>query len=171
MNSTPPTDWLDACLTKLPAARVTVFGDFCLDAYWLIDDGEPEVSVETALGVHRVRTQRYSLGGAGNVAANLVDLGVGQVRAVGLIGDGPQVTLDFLVLNRAGQKLAASGYDRQWVVQLVSRAGGHVRDHLQRSSAHQFLLCRLELAVDFREPLDQTVGLLAIVGVHQHAAQ
>jgi rfaE bifunctional protein kinase chain/domain len=80
-------DWLDGILQRIPVGRVAVFGDFCLDAYWLIDGDESELSVETGLPVRRVRQQRYSLGGAGNVVANLADLSVGQVQAVGLIGD------------------------------------------------------------------------------------
>ena len=88
MNSSgSQKNWLEACLAAIPKARVTVFGDFCLDAYWLIDPDEGELSIETGLPVRRVRRQRYGLGGAGNVVANLVDLGVGQVRAVGLVGD------------------------------------------------------------------------------------
>jgi rfaE bifunctional protein kinase chain/domain len=77
----------ESIFNRLPASRVAVFGDFCLDAYWMLDTGEPEFSVETGLPVRRVRRQRYSLGGAGNVVANLVDLGVGAVDAVALIGD------------------------------------------------------------------------------------
>ena len=73
-------------LEMLSHTRVTVFGDFCLDAYWHLDESEQELSVETRLPVRRVRTQRYSLGGAGNVAANLIDLGVREVRAVGAYG-------------------------------------------------------------------------------------
>jgi len=80
-------NWLEKCLEAIPGARVAVFGDFCLDSYWLIDADESELSVETGLPVRKVRSQRYSLGGAGNVVANLVDLGVERVRAVGLIGD------------------------------------------------------------------------------------
>lgn len=87
--------WLEHCLARIPRGRITVFGDFCVDAYWDLDQGdqgdqgEPEISIETGLAVRRVRQQRYSLGGAGNVAANLADLGVGTVRAVGVIGSDP----------------------------------------------------------------------------------
>ncbi len=81
------SDWLEGVLAAIPRARVTVFGDFCLDAYWLIDPDQSELSVETGLPVRRVREQRYSLGGAGNIAANLAALGAGQVRAVGLVGE------------------------------------------------------------------------------------
>ena len=80
-------NWLDAALEAVGGAKIAVFGDFCVDAYWLIDTSEEELSVETGLPVRRVRRQRYSLGGAGNVVANLVDLGVGQVRPIGLVGD------------------------------------------------------------------------------------
>jgi len=83
----PAESWLETSLAHARKARVAVFGDFCLDAYWLLDADEDERSVETGLPVRRVRRQQYSLGWAGNVVANLVDLGVEHVRAVGLIGD------------------------------------------------------------------------------------
>ncbi len=79
--------WLDECLSQIPRARVAVFGDFCLDAYWLIPADDREVSIETGLPVHRVKAQRYSLGGAGNIVANLSALSVAAFRAVGLIGN------------------------------------------------------------------------------------
>jgi len=80
-------DWITRALDAAGRARVTVFGDFCLDAYWILDPDESELSVETSLPVRRVRQQRYGPGGASNVLANLVDLGVGEVRAVGLVGE------------------------------------------------------------------------------------
>jgi len=71
---------------RFPDAKVTVFGDYCLDAYWEIDENVLENSLETGLPVRRVKRQRYSLGGAGSVVANLVQMGVGSVRIVGLRG-------------------------------------------------------------------------------------
>jgi rfaE bifunctional protein kinase chain/domain len=88
----PPHDhptWLVDALAALPALSVTVFGDFCLDAYWRLDAGHSELSIETGLPVQRVLQQRYGLGGAGNVVANLIDLGVGRVRAIGVVGTDP----------------------------------------------------------------------------------
>jgi rfaE bifunctional protein kinase chain/domain len=79
-------DWLEACLSGISAANVAVFGDFCVDAYWDYDARDAEVSVETGLPIRRVREQRYSLGGAGNVAANLAALGVRRVSVVGVVG-------------------------------------------------------------------------------------
>ena len=87
MTDKGPTDWLEPILATLPRARVAVFGDFALDAYWTIDPDRSELSVETGLPVQRVSGQRYSCGGAANVAVNLCSLGVGSVRAVGMLGD------------------------------------------------------------------------------------
>jgi rfaE bifunctional protein kinase chain/domain len=78
--------WLELALAPLPKLHVAVLGDFCLDAYWQLDTCETELSIETGLPVRRVRRQRYSLGGAGNVVANLIDLGVGRVQAIGVVG-------------------------------------------------------------------------------------
>jgi len=80
-------DWAPRALDAAAGARVTVFGDFALDAYWAVDPDDTELSVETHLPVRRVRRQHYSLGGAANVAANLIALGVSSVRAVGMVGD------------------------------------------------------------------------------------
>ena len=79
--------WAQLALDMAARARVTVFGDFALDAYWAIDPDESELSVETSLPVRRVRGQHYGLGGAGNVVANLLALGAAEVRVVGMAGD------------------------------------------------------------------------------------
>ena len=63
-------------------AKIAVFGDFCLDAYWDIDEESSELSLETGLPVRRVKTQRYSLGGAGCVP----DSDGGWLRARGRTG-------------------------------------------------------------------------------------
>ena len=87
LSARPPREWLEPLLEALPAARVAVFGDFALDAYWMVEGDSGELSLETGLPVVRVRSQRYAPGGAANVVANLRDLGVGRVRAVGVLGD------------------------------------------------------------------------------------
>ena len=77
----------DELLNRMADCGVVVIGDFCLDAYWTLDSEASEVSVETGKPAHAVRSQSYSLGGAGNVVQNLVDLGVGRVHAIGVVGD------------------------------------------------------------------------------------
>ena len=83
---TADSRWLDELLLRLPSGRVAVFGDLFLDAYWMLDTAPSEKSVETGLDAYRVRTQRYSPGGGGNVAVNVAALGVRHVELIGLAG-------------------------------------------------------------------------------------
>lgn len=83
------TEELKGLLSRLEECSVGVIGDFCVDAYWDLDTGAPELSVETGKPTEAVRTQRYSLGGAGNIVANLSALGVGRICAFAVIGDDP----------------------------------------------------------------------------------
>ncbi len=106
MRHDDPT-WLKDALAGLPGLSITVFGDFCLDAYWQLDAGRVELSLETGLPVQRVRQQRYSLGGAGNVVANLIDLGVGQVRAIGVVGTDPYAAELMRLLRERGADVDA----------------------------------------------------------------
>lgn len=78
---------IEKLLTDIKKSRIAVFGDFTLDAYWFIQDEEQELSVETNQPICRVNEQKYSLGGAGNVVANLAALEVDKIYALGLIGD------------------------------------------------------------------------------------
>ena len=82
-------EFLKEVLGRITAAKIIVVGDFCLDAYWFIDESESEISIETGKQTTPVRRQKYSLGGAGNVANNLTSLGVKDVRAFGAIGSDP----------------------------------------------------------------------------------
>ena len=80
---------LQTLLQDIHRVRIAVIGDFCLDAYWDLDRSLSEISIETGLATRAVRSQRYSLGGAGNVANNLTAMGVGRVRAFAVVGDDP----------------------------------------------------------------------------------
>jgi len=80
---------IDKLLSGLPKLHIGIIGDFCLDAYFEVDMCASETSVETGLPTRPVAQQRYSLGGAGNVAANLKAMGVGTVRCFGVSGDDP----------------------------------------------------------------------------------
>lgn len=80
---------LERILEDIRSVSIAVVGDFCLDAYWFIDESKSEVSIETGQMTRPVKRQRYSLGGAGNVANNLTAMGVQDVRAFGVIGSDP----------------------------------------------------------------------------------
>lgn len=78
---------LSDILERIKQTKVGVGGDYCLDAYWLLDARLPELSIETGKPTSAVVKQRYSLGGAGNIVNNLVDLEVGIVYSFGVISD------------------------------------------------------------------------------------
>jgi bifunctional ADP-heptose synthase (sugar kinase/adenylyltransferase)/beta-phosphoglucomutase-like phosphatase (HAD superfamily) len=82
-------DILDAVEKATSVAKdktVVLVGDFCLDVYYHINSADLEPSLETGLMVRRVNKLKDSLGGAGNVFANLCALGFGNVVPVGVIG-------------------------------------------------------------------------------------
>ena len=66
--------------------RILVIGDFYLDGYWLIDQTKSTLSLETPWHTSPVTEQQYSPGAAGTVTNNLKSLGIGEVYALGIIG-------------------------------------------------------------------------------------
>jgi rfaE bifunctional protein kinase chain/domain len=77
---------LKTLLRDIRRARVGVVGDFCVDGYYIIDPTVSEMSLETSLRTRPVREQRYTLGGAGNVVANLQAIGTTNIMTFGIIG-------------------------------------------------------------------------------------
>jgi rfaE bifunctional protein kinase chain/domain len=80
---------LKKLINEIEDVKIAVIGDFCLDSYWFIDESKSEISVETGQATRPVSEQKYSLGGAGNVANNFAAMGVRDVRAFGVIGADP----------------------------------------------------------------------------------
>lgn len=80
---------LKSLLESIRHVRIGIVGDFCLDAYLLLEPSAAEISLETGLSTRPVRSQRYSLGAAGNVASNLQAMGVTQLSVFGVIGNDP----------------------------------------------------------------------------------
>lgn len=87
-RTTPPLDSeshrLTAALTGLPDTRILVVGDLILDRY--ADGKASRVSPEAPVLVFDFASERYLLGGACNVAANLAALGA-SASVLGVIGD------------------------------------------------------------------------------------
>lgn len=80
---------LKALLERIQRARIGILGDFCLDVYLLLEPTASEASLETGLSTRPVRSQRYSLGAAGNVANNLQAMGATNLTVFGVIGQDP----------------------------------------------------------------------------------
>lgn len=89
-------------ISKIKNVKVAVYGDFCLDAYWMLDPRGSEISVETSLKASAVAKHYYSLGGASNVVANLAALCPAQIKVVGVLGDdifGREIICQFEALG------------------------------------------------------------------------
>ena len=83
-------DRIKEILAKISSVKIAVYGDFCLDAYWLMDPDGSEVSVETGLKAEAVAKQKYSPGGAGNIVANLAVLKPAAITVIGVVGNDIQ---------------------------------------------------------------------------------
>lgn len=103
-------------LEKIHRVKIAVYGDFCLDAYWMLDPRGGEISVETSLQTEAVSKHYYTLGGASNVAANVAALKPGHLFVVGCIGDdlfGREMVRQFQQIgaDTSGLFTAAENYD------------------------------------------------------------
>ncbi len=78
---------VEEILKKIKSAKVAVYGDFCLDAYWIMDPRSSEVSIETGLQAEAVARHYYTPGGAANIVANLSALKPTSIRAIAVVGD------------------------------------------------------------------------------------
>ena len=74
-------------LEKIQEVSIAVHGDFCLDAYWIIDPIGSEISVETGQQAEAIAKHYYSPGGAANVVANIAALQPKRLKAIGVIGN------------------------------------------------------------------------------------
>lgn len=95
---------LKEILKRISSVKIAVIGDFCLDAYWFVDESKSEISIETGHTTRLVRLQKYSLGGAGNVTNNLAAMEVKDIRAFGVIGRDPFGPEMINLMKKAGIK-------------------------------------------------------------------
>ena len=78
---------LKEILSQLKDISIAVIGDFFLDKYLIIDRDKDELSVETGLNAYQIVDKSMNPGAAGTISNNLKSLGVGNVIALGFIGD------------------------------------------------------------------------------------
>jgi rfaE bifunctional protein kinase chain/domain len=76
----------EAFVAALKSARVAVIGDVMVDHY--VYGAVQRISPEAPVPVLHVAGERYVLGGAANVAANIAALG-GFARLCGIVGEDP----------------------------------------------------------------------------------
>ena len=95
-------EFLKEVLEKIRSVKIAVVGDYCLDAYWFVDESKSEISIETGKPTEPVCRQKYSLGGAGNVANNLAALEIKEIKAFGVIGKDPFGAEMISIMNQTG---------------------------------------------------------------------
>ena len=93
---------LEQLLSDIARMKIAIVGDFCLDAYWFIDESKSEISLETGRMTRPICTQKYSLGGASNVANNLAALGIVEIYAFGVVGVDPFATEMIKIMKSVG---------------------------------------------------------------------
>jgi bifunctional ADP-heptose synthase (sugar kinase/adenylyltransferase) len=124
---------LDRVLDQLPSLRIAVVGDLFLDKYLDLDHRLTETSIETGLDAYQVRGLRRYPGAGGTVINNLRSLGVGEVRAVSVIGDDGEGFDLLSALRKIGVKTEGVVFDGDWMTPtytkpMLSQADGPDRE-------------------------------------------
>ena len=96
---------LDEILDAAPKVRVSVVGDLMLDVY--LTGSVSRISPEAPVPVVQVQDEHHALGGAANVAANVVGLG-SRCDVVGFVGrDAGGTSIRSALANLAGDRVRA----------------------------------------------------------------
>lgn len=111
MNDALPLKRVETLLQQMRGKRILVVGDVMLDRY--LDGDTERISPEAPVPVVMVKSKRMALGGAANVAANVVAIGA-EAMLVGVVGDDR----DGAALKQAMQ---AVGIDDRYLLTLSSR--------------------------------------------------
>ncbi len=129
--------WVEPLLEKFLKCRILVIGDLILDRFvW----GRVErISPEAPVPVVLVERESSHLGGAANVALNLIHLG-GQVSLLGALGE-----------DRAARELSASLEDAGIAAQDLVMISGRTTSVKTRIVAHNQQICRTDR--ECRDPL------------------
>ncbi len=77
---------LNQILENIPALRIGLIGDGCVDIYWEADMRLSELSREVPQHPLPIINERFSLGAGANVLANLAALGAKNIQYVGCVG-------------------------------------------------------------------------------------
>ncbi|MFL5608492.1 MAG: PfkB family carbohydrate kinase, partial [Gemmatimonadaceae bacterium] len=114
-------------LDRAQGKRIAVIGDAMLDVY-LTGDVE-RISPEAPVPVVRVRERRYALGGAANVAQNVVAIGArcDLVAAIGHDRGGEMLASMLQAIGEDGQSLVRGGRPTTQKTRIVARSQQVVR--------------------------------------------
>lgn len=146
---------------RLAGKRVLVVGDIMLDAY-LMGDAD-RISPEAPVPVVRIESERYLLGGAGNVARNITALG-GVATLAGAVGEDGSASQVRALIKAEGIRSALipfSGRPTTVKTRVMARRQQMLR--LDQEDARPFSVAEQEavLAVLAAELADHDVVILS----------
>lgn len=131
---------------RLAGKRVLVAGDIMLDAY-LMGDAD-RISPEAPVPVVRIESERYLLGGAGNVARNIAALG-GVATLAGAVGEDGSASQVRSLINAEGIRSALipfSGRPTTVKTRIMARRQQMLR--LDQEDARPFSAAEQEAVLD-----------------------
>ena len=131
---------------RLAGKRVLVVGDIMLDAY-LMGDAD-RISPEAPVPVVRIESERYLLGGAGNVARNIAALG-GVATLAGAVGEDGSASQVRSLVNAEGIRSALipfSGRPTTVKTRIMARRQQMLR--LDQEDARPFSAAEQEAVLD-----------------------
>ena len=112
---------MDDLIGRIKDLNILVIGDVILDKYYFTKVNR--ISPEAPVPVARFDSEKLVLGGAGNVAVNLKELGVNNVSIIGVIGadsDGKKIREEFK-LNKINFLPIFSGEDTITKTRIISQ--------------------------------------------------
>jgi rfaE bifunctional protein kinase chain/domain len=145
---------LTELLARFPQARVAVFGDYFLDKYLICDAALTEASLETGLDAYQVVEVRCSPGAAGTVTNNLAALEVGEVVAVGFVGEDGE---GFELRRGLEQRGVRTEHLLTWPGMFTAT---YTKPMLRDADGHERELNRLDIKNRAPNPAELEVALL-----------
>ena len=75
-------------LEKIKTSKIAVYGDYCLDAYWIMDPRGSEVSIETGKKAEAVASHYYSPGRSSQYCRQSFCPKIAAgIKAIAVVGD------------------------------------------------------------------------------------
>jgi D-beta-D-heptose 7-phosphate kinase/D-beta-D-heptose 1-phosphate adenosyltransferase len=153
---TPRPDLIARQIARLSTGRVLVVGDVMVDHY--VSGSVSRVSEEAPVPIIRVDEERWTLGGAANVASNIAALG-GQAMLAGVTGEDAAAGMLNQMVRAMGDKVAA---------QLVADAGRPTTIKT-RYMGGQHQIVRVDR--EKQHPISRAAENSLVATVTRHAAQ
>ncbi|MDH5603957.1 MAG: carbohydrate kinase, partial [Cyclobacteriaceae bacterium] len=72
---------------KIKKVNIAIYGDYCLDVYWMMAPEGSEISVETGLQAESVGRHYSSPAGAANILNNAAALQPKSIMPIGVVGN------------------------------------------------------------------------------------